>query len=98
MPSLISGYGCLVVRTGTKPRPGLLERLLRIAPGEIGRRPYRQEITAPELDDLTHQAADDAVLAVMRRVHEFRGERRFTTWVFNASGPLPLLSVATCRA
>jgi hypothetical protein len=66
----------------------LLERLLRIARDEIGRRRTGREVTAPELDDLAHEAGDDAVLAVMRRVHEFRGESRFTTWAFNASGPL----------
>jgi RNA polymerase sigma-70 factor, ECF subfamily len=56
--------------------------LLRIARGEIRRRRTSGEISGPEADDLAHQAADDAVLAVMRRVHEFRGESRFTTWAF----------------
>jgi RNA polymerase sigma-70 factor (ECF subfamily) len=60
----------------------LHELLLRIARGEIRRRRTSWEITGPEVDDLAHQAADDAVLAVMRRVHEFRGESRFTTWAF----------------
>jgi RNA polymerase sigma-70 factor (ECF subfamily) len=60
----------------------LHELLLRIARGEIRRRQTGGEITGPELDDLAHQAADDAVLAVMRRVHEFRGDSRFTTWAF----------------
>jgi RNA polymerase sigma-70 factor (ECF subfamily) len=60
----------------------LHELLLRIARREIRRRRTGSEITGPELDDLAHQAADDAVLAVMRRVHEFRGDSRFTTWAF----------------
>lgn len=60
----------------------LHELLLRIARAEVRRRRTSLEITGPELDDLAHQAAADAVLAVMRRVHEFRGESRFTTWAF----------------
>jgi RNA polymerase sigma-70 factor, ECF subfamily len=56
--------------------------LLPIARSEIRRRQTSGEITGPEVDDLAHQAADDAVLAVMRRAHEFRGESRFTTWAF----------------
>lgn len=33
-----------------------------------------------ELDDLCVQAANDALLGVLRKLPEFRGEARFTTW------------------
>jgi RNA polymerase sigma-70 factor (ECF subfamily) len=58
----------------------LYELLLRVARGELQRRAAANRITGPELDDLAHQAAGDAVIAVIRRLHEFRGESRFTTW------------------
>jgi len=32
-----------------------------------------------ELDDLAHQAAADAVVAIIAKIGEFRGESRFTT-------------------
>jgi RNA polymerase sigma-70 factor, ECF subfamily len=33
-----------------------------------------------ELDDLVHQAASDALMAITRKLDSFRGEARFTTW------------------
>jgi len=33
-----------------------------------------------EIDDLCHQAASDAAMAVLRKLPEFRGDSRFTTW------------------
>jgi RNA polymerase sigma-70 factor (ECF subfamily) len=35
-----------------------------------------------ELDDLARQAADDAVAAVLRKLPDFRGASRFTTWAY----------------
>ena len=35
-----------------------------------------------ELDDLAHQAADDALMAIKMKVSDFRGESRFTTWAY----------------
>ncbi|WP_345763301.1 sigma-70 family RNA polymerase sigma factor [Diaminobutyricibacter sp. McL0608] len=58
----------------------LYELLLRVSRGEVQRRAAAIRVTGPELDDLAHQAAGDAVIAVIRRLHEFRGESRFTTW------------------
>jgi RNA polymerase sigma-70 factor, ECF subfamily len=58
----------------------LLKLLLRVARSEISRRNSSRQITGPELDDLAHQAAADAVLLITRRIDEFRGESRFTTW------------------
>ena len=35
-----------------------------------------------DLDDLACQAADDALVAVLRKLPTFRGESRFTTWAY----------------
>jgi RNA polymerase sigma-70 factor (ECF subfamily) len=35
-----------------------------------------------ELDDLARQAADDAVTAVLRKLADYRGASRFTTWAW----------------
>lgn len=37
---------------------------------------------AAEHDDLAQQSADDALLAVLRKLHDFRGQSRFTTWAY----------------
>ena len=56
--------------------------LLSIARREVARRGPRLAITGPELDDLAHQAAADALLAITGKVGQFRGESRFTTWAY----------------
>jgi RNA polymerase sigma-70 factor (ECF subfamily) len=56
--------------------------LLRAARAELGRRAGRHPVTGPELDDLAHQSADDALLAVTAKLGQFRGESRFTTWAY----------------
>jgi RNA polymerase sigma-70 factor, ECF subfamily len=60
----------------------LHERLLRIARGEVARRGPRLAISGPELDDLAYQAAADALLAILGKLGQFRGESRFTTWAY----------------
>jgi RNA polymerase sigma-70 factor (ECF subfamily) len=55
-------------------------RLAKIAGGEVARRRARIPFTGPELDDLVTLAADDATLAVLAKLDDFRGESRFTTW------------------
>jgi RNA polymerase sigma-70 factor (ECF subfamily) len=60
----------------------LHEMLLRIARGELRRRSGQHPITGPELDDLAHQAAADALLAITGKLSGFRGESRFTTWAY----------------
>ena len=37
---------------------------------------------APELDDLAYQAAADALLAMVAKLGQFRGESKFTTWAY----------------
>jgi RNA polymerase sigma-70 factor (ECF subfamily) len=58
----------------------LHERLLAIARAELHRRTTR--VTGPELDDLAHQAAADAMLAILAKRVTFRGESRFMTWAY----------------
>jgi RNA polymerase sigma-70 factor (ECF subfamily) len=60
----------------------LHDLLLRVARSEIRRRNTGGQITGPELDDLAHQAAADAVMLITNRIDEFRGESRFTTWAY----------------
>ena len=60
----------------------LHEVLLRAARAETRRRSGQLRISGPELDDLAHQAAADAVVAAIAKIGEFRGESRFTTWAY----------------
>jgi RNA polymerase sigma-70 factor (ECF subfamily) len=60
----------------------LHELLLRVARGELRRRGGQHPVTGPELDDLAHQAAADAMLAITSKLSEFRAESRFTTWAY----------------
>jgi RNA polymerase sigma-70 factor (ECF subfamily) len=60
----------------------LYAMLLRAARYEAARRGPRVQITGPELEDLAGQAAGDALLAITRKVAQFRGESRFTTWAY----------------
>jgi RNA polymerase sigma-70 factor (ECF subfamily) len=54
--------------------------LLRVARGEVHRRSGHLRLAGAELDDLAHQAADDALVAMTAKLSQFRGESRFTTW------------------
>jgi RNA polymerase sigma-70 factor, ECF subfamily len=56
--------------------------LLRAARSEVRRRSDHLQLTGPELDDVAHQAAADAMVAILAKVGEFRGESRFTTWAY----------------
>jgi RNA polymerase sigma-70 factor, ECF subfamily len=56
--------------------------LLRVSRSELHRRAARVPVTGPELDDLAHQAADDATVSVLAKLATFRGESRFTTWAY----------------
>src|SRR4051794_29347149 len=61
----------------------LHELLLRAARFEASRRrDSLARVGAAELDDLAHQAADDALVAVLRKLDSFRGDSRFTTWAY----------------
>jgi RNA polymerase sigma-70 factor, ECF subfamily len=60
----------------------LHDRLVRIALAEVRRRSSRTAVTGPELDDIAHQAAGDAMLAILGKLAEFRGDSRFITWAY----------------
>lgn len=55
--------------------------LLRVATHEAWRRRSSiPDAIHDELDDLSHQAASDALMAITRKLDTFRGEARFATW------------------
>jgi RNA polymerase sigma-70 factor (ECF subfamily) len=72
--------------TGTE-RERAVERLhallLRGARFEVARRrPTLPHLRGGDLDDIAMQAADDALMSVLRRLDDFRGASRFTTWAY----------------
>jgi RNA polymerase sigma-70 factor (ECF subfamily) len=57
--------------------------LLRAARFEVARRrPTLPHLRGDELEDIATEAADDALMSVLRRLDDFRGASRFTTWAF----------------
>ena len=57
--------------------------LLKAARFEIARKHHALGTgRSGEADDLATQAADDALMAILRKLHTFRGESRFTTWAY----------------
>ena len=58
----------------------LYRLLLRVAKSEARRRAPLLHIDGPELEDIAHQAAADALMSITQRLDRFRGESRFTTW------------------
>jgi RNA polymerase sigma-70 factor (ECF subfamily) len=72
--------------------------LLRAARFELSRRRAAlSHLHGDELDDVATQAADDALVSVLRRLDDFRGASRFTTWAYKfalyeaavSAGPAP---------
>ena len=58
-------------------------RCCAVARHELGRRRGTLGmINGPEFDDLVHQAAHDAMMNILAKVGEFRGESRFITWAY----------------
>jgi RNA polymerase sigma-70 factor, ECF subfamily len=61
----------------------LHELLLRAARFEIARRrgahPHPR---GDDFDDLAHQSANDALMAILAKLDDYRGESRFTTWAY----------------
>jgi RNA polymerase sigma factor (sigma-70 family) len=58
----------------------LHEILFRAARREARQRGPYLRVAGPDLDDLACQAASDALLLIIHKVADFRGESRFTTW------------------
>jgi RNA polymerase sigma-70 factor, ECF subfamily len=57
--------------------------LLRAARFEVARRrPTMPHLRGNDLDDIANEAADDALVSVLRRLDDFRGASRFTTWAY----------------
>lgn len=57
--------------------------LLRATRFEVARRrPTLPHLRGNDLDDIANEAADDALMSVLRRLDDFRGASRFTTWVY----------------
>jgi len=69
--------------TGQEAIARLHALLLRAARFEVARRrPTLSHLRGDELEDIAIEAADDAVLSVLRRLDDFRGASRFTTWAY----------------
>jgi RNA polymerase sigma-70 factor (ECF subfamily) len=72
--------------TGAEREAALAELhdlLLRASRFEIGRRRASLPHVRPgDLDDLAHQSADDALVAILAKLDDFRGASRFTTWAY----------------
>jgi RNA polymerase sigma-70 factor (ECF subfamily) len=61
----------------------LHEVLMRAARFEVSRRRVAlSRVRGEELEDIATQAADDALMAVLAKLDDFRGASRFTTWAY----------------
>ncbi|HEV2785794.1 MAG TPA: sigma-70 family RNA polymerase sigma factor [Solirubrobacteraceae bacterium] len=61
----------------------LHDLLLRAARYEVSRRRFAMpHLRGGDHDDLAQQAADDALVAVLAKLGDFRGDSRFTTWAY----------------
>jgi RNA polymerase sigma-70 factor (ECF subfamily) len=70
-------------RTGEEAVARLHALVLRAARFEVARRtPSLPHLRGDELDDMALEAAHDAFVSVLRRVDDFRGDSRFSTWVY----------------
>jgi RNA polymerase sigma-70 factor (ECF subfamily) len=57
--------------------------LLEAARFEVRRRGRAfPQLRGDDHDDLAHQSADDALIAVLGKLGDFRGDSRFTTWAY----------------
>jgi len=61
----------------------LHELLLRAASSEVSRRcAMFPQFRGGDQQDIAQQSADDALVAIMGKLDDFRGESRFTTWAY----------------
>lgn len=71
---------------GEAGREAYVERLhallVKIAKAEASRRSGLNGIAGQERDDLACQAAADALMSILRKITEFRGDSKFTTWAY----------------
>ena len=70
-------------RTHAEAVGRLHELLLRAARFEVRRRSgAARHVGREQLDDVAHQSAHDALVAVLAKLDDYRGESRFTTWAY----------------
>ena len=61
----------------------LHDLLLRAARFEVNRRRRTlPHLRGDDFDDLAIQSADDALIAILKKLDDFRGDSRFTTWAY----------------
>jgi RNA polymerase sigma-70 factor (ECF subfamily) len=81
-----SAWLCALRSTGREREVAterLHELLVRAARFEVSRRRAAlSRVRGEELDDLALQAADDALVAVLAKLNDYRGASRFTTWAY----------------
>ena len=75
------------LRADGAERDAAVERLhallVRAARFEVSRRRASlPHVRGDELDDIALEAADDALMSILRRLDDFRGASRFTTWAY----------------
>jgi RNA polymerase sigma-70 factor (ECF subfamily) len=68
-------------------RPAAIESLHAILLGAARFEVHRRAAALPQLrgndlDDLANQSADDALVAILGKLADFRGDSRFTTWAY----------------
>ena len=56
--------------------------LLKAARFEVRRRASRLAPRRDDYEDVAMQAADDALVSILRRLDDFEGRSRFTTWAY----------------
>jgi RNA polymerase sigma-70 factor (ECF subfamily) len=85
----VESLGWVRALSGTgRERDDAVERLhallLRAARFELARRQRAGGLgrSSGDLDDLAVLAAGDALLAILRKLHTYRGASRFTTWAY----------------
>jgi RNA polymerase sigma-70 factor, ECF subfamily len=85
----VESFGWIRALSGTRrEREDASERLhallLRAARFEAARRQRAAGVSwgAGDLDDLAVHAADDALVAILSKLHTYRGDSRFTTWAY----------------
>jgi RNA polymerase sigma-70 factor, ECF subfamily len=75
------------LRGSGRERDAAIERLHALLLGaarfEVARRrPTLPHLRGGDLDDIANLAADDALVSVLRRLDDFRGDSRFSTWAY----------------
>jgi RNA polymerase sigma-70 factor, ECF subfamily len=86
-PDEASGDWVARLATPGRDRDAAIEELhgllLRAARFEISRRRASlPQLGGSDHDDLARQSAADALMSILRRLGDFRGESRFTTWAY----------------